>query len=952
MAIAKLKTVRRDIDRLFREGNLSAASDARLLELFVTDRDEAAFEALTARHGPLVLGTCRDILGNSSDAEDAFQATFLILLRRSATIRRGDSLAGWLHRVACRVARHALASAGSRRACEGRVVPLAPGVIVGHDPVARDELRGVLHAEIERLPERNRKPVILCLLEGLTQAEAAQRLGWSEGSVRGRLTRGRRLLRMRLTRRGIAPAAVVAASLEAFGRPPAVLAQGFLDGGRSASAEVLARAVNASRSWTLVTACSQGAAVLLAACATLAVALCVQLPAAALSPPATPVSAPPTPQLNPAASLGAPRPHESPPPTPAELAARSIVFQGKVLDPNGRPIEGAKLHLIVDRWSKAEQLAVTARDGTFRFERTEDTFARYFLIGMSPIPLFRTVVLATADGFGTAWTTLESSLPNGRAEAEYNLSLRLVDDQPITGRIVDLLGRPVAGAQISVQDLCAPATGNLDAFVAFCRSLEVPPLHFNPAFEWLRPTQPGGPTVIAPVITDADGRFRLTGAGRERLLGLTVEGAGIANTSWNVLTRVEADEVTRTVRARWPRVPSRDGPPVAAGKTDAPVGRKGQEPAVLLFGPTVELAVDPSRTVSGIVRDARTGRPLPNASIWVRSDPNNGVAGRTDAQGRYHLQRTEKSDRIVVGVSDDWSGRGEDPPRTFLGAVKSIERASGLGNLEVDFGLLPGLVVTGKVLEAATGRPMLAYPRDNCGVPGKPLAGMIYYQPLAGNAKAREGEWAAYYGQIKDPKGLYVGEVADRGVLTAVVPPGPGVVLFTANPGLPMMATMGSPAFSDKDGYHRRFPYGRLSGRLPDDGLPTSASPDRQTLPGAFGPISLESFVAYRIINPVPDVNELTIEVRIPRALSRKLQFRDPEGRPVRGVIVRGLISGGFSQEVSVEGDEAEAMGLDPLRPREIIAVSVDQRYRARVKVRGDSSETLVVPMQPSSGLH
>jgi RNA polymerase sigma factor (sigma-70 family) len=185
--------------------------DAGLLSRFLSGRDPAAFEALVARHGPMILRVCRHVLGNRQDAEDAFQATFLVLARKAASVRPPDALAAWLHGVACRVALGARA-ATRRRSREGLTPDLAPP-----DPrpepleelTAREAL-GIIEEEVQRLPESYRLPVVLCCLHGLSQEEAARRLGWTPGSVKGRLERGRQRLHRRLVRRGLGLGAALA----------------------------------------------------------------------------------------------------------------------------------------------------------------------------------------------------------------------------------------------------------------------------------------------------------------------------------------------------------------------------------------------------------------------------------------------------------------------------------------------------------------------------------------------------------------------------------------------------------------------------------------------------------------------------------------------------------------------------------------------------------------------
>jgi RNA polymerase sigma factor (sigma-70 family) len=185
--------------------------DSGLLTRFVTARDPVAFEALVTRHGPMVLRVCRHLLGNRHDAEDAFQATFLVLARKAARIHPPGALAGWLHGVAYHVALGAR-TATLRRRHDGLAPDLAPPD-PRPDPLAAltaREAMGILEEEVQRLPEAYRLPVVLCCLQGLSQDEAARQLGWTAGSVKGRLERGRKRLHRRLVGRGLGLAAALA----------------------------------------------------------------------------------------------------------------------------------------------------------------------------------------------------------------------------------------------------------------------------------------------------------------------------------------------------------------------------------------------------------------------------------------------------------------------------------------------------------------------------------------------------------------------------------------------------------------------------------------------------------------------------------------------------------------------------------------------------------------------
>jgi RNA polymerase sigma factor (sigma-70 family) len=174
-------------------------SDANLLRAYVRNRDEAAFASLVRRHGPMVHGVCQRVLHNHEDAQDAFQATFLILIRKAASLRSPALLANWLYGVAYRTAFEARKSKSIRRTREAAMAPKAES-----SETLTEDLRALLDLELERLPDKYRAVIVMCELEGKTRKEAAQQLGWPEGTVAGRLSRGRKLLAKRLTKYGIA----------------------------------------------------------------------------------------------------------------------------------------------------------------------------------------------------------------------------------------------------------------------------------------------------------------------------------------------------------------------------------------------------------------------------------------------------------------------------------------------------------------------------------------------------------------------------------------------------------------------------------------------------------------------------------------------------------------------------------------------------------------------------
>jgi RNA polymerase sigma factor (sigma-70 family) len=271
MARGRLRTVIDSLRRAVDSRGAGALPDAELLERFAAGRDQAAFELLLWRHGPMVLGICRRVLRHDQDSEDAFQATFLTLVRKAGSVARREAVAGWLARVAFRVALAARAEAAKRPAATAGAEPPAPA---GADDLVWRDLRPVLDEEVSRLPEKYRLPFVLCYLEGKTNEEAARELGCPKGTVLSRLAWARRRLRARLTRRGLtlsagllaatvarrAPAAVPAPLVEATARAGMLAAAGPLTGVSARVADLTKGALRAMWLTNLKTALAVGLA--------------------------------------------------------------------------------------------------------------------------------------------------------------------------------------------------------------------------------------------------------------------------------------------------------------------------------------------------------------------------------------------------------------------------------------------------------------------------------------------------------------------------------------------------------------------------------------------------------------------------------------------------------------------------------------------------------------------
>jgi RNA polymerase sigma factor (sigma-70 family) len=693
MAHAQLEPVVRHLRRLAGTPECHDPSDAQLLRRFAAGREEAAFAALVERHGRLVLGVCRRVLRHEQDAEDAFQATFLTLARHAASIQASEAVGSWLYRVAFRVATRAGVHMARQRAREREAAGRRPQA--ASSDLAWRELQEVLQEELGHLPEKYRAPFVLCCLEGRTGPEAAGLLGWKEGTVTSRLAEARQRLRQRLARRGIVLTAVLTAAAlvqrSAATEVPAALAgttvRAATGGGVSPAVAALVR--GATRALALTPARVGTALLLLAGLALGAGALTHQALAArqAAQPPAD----------APRADKETPR-HAAPAPAPE----RTVVLTGRVLDAGGKPIPSARLSL----WTKAAPgkegvpaRATTGADGRFRLTAARADLER------------EGTLVAAADGHGPDWAGPDD-LARGR-----ELTLHLpADDVPIRGRVLDLEGRPVPGVTVDVLRLQRPPAGGLDEYIK-----ERQKGHY-PHPPGVRPEVLGWPAALT---TDKDGCFRLTGAGRERLVQLRVRGDDLEHALVWVMTR--------------------PGP-----LPGLPTGHYGA------YGPTFDLLLGPSKPIAGTVRDRHTGKPV--AGVVVEEAAGQRGRATTDAQGHYRLAGIPKHVEGYVLSA----GGGKGVP--YFDATKfGIADTPGREPLTVDFELERGMEITGRLTDRAT---------------GKPVRGYVHYFTPPTNPNLKD------FAAVNNLLVLLVsdwGRTAPDGTFTVLGIPGPGVLVAAAD---------------------------------------------------------------------------------------------------------------------------------------------------------------------------
>jgi RNA polymerase sigma factor (sigma-70 family) len=558
MTATRANVVLRHIRELAAAEGAGALDDHQLLQRFATVREEAAFAALVRRHGPLVLGVCRRILHDPHDAEDAFQATFLALARRAASVGRRAALATWLYQVAYHAALRTRKLSAVRRQHEGKVPPRRP-----HDPLAEvtgRELLAVLDEELARLPERLRSPLVLCYLEGKARDEAARELGWSLGTLKRRLEQGRAVLHARLAGRGLSLAALLAAGL----------------GGAAVSTSLAGATVAAAR---LVPAAAGAGRKLLAVSV-----LVLGLAAAGAGllnqrTPAAPPAAAPEAKARPA-----PPEKKAPPPAPPADDKKETAVVGRVLSADGKPVLEAHValaglprtrHPFDSGWLGEKVLASGRTDAEGRF--------RIGLAGAAREGYQDVFAVAGKDGHGLTW----GKVPRTGGGPEF--VLRLTAEKLVRGRVLDLQGLPVAGAEVRLFWL----GGRGDERQVDVGVWGLPRDRFPP---WPAPTK-----------TDKDGRFVLRGINPNLEGTLIVDGDGLAPA--HAYIKAGADEKT-------------------------------QEMKVILL---------PAVVVEGVVTAADTGKPVPGALVR----PVWGDAVRTDDKGRYRVKPgLEGSHRIEVMPPD------------------------------------------------------------------------------------------------------------------------------------------------------------------------------------------------------------------------------------------------------------------------------------------------------------
>jgi RNA polymerase sigma factor (sigma-70 family) len=657
--------------RAVRSATVTAELTDRDLLIRFRDGDESAFATLVNRHSGMVLGVCRRVLPTIQDAEDACQATFLVLARKAASGPWQPSIANWLYTTARRIASKANRAASRRAKRESQTVQRATASAI--DQMSGREAFAVLDEELDCLPAIYREPLVLCYLEGLTRDEAATRLRVPPATLKSQLERGRKRLGNALTRRGIS----LGAGLLALATTSRV----------GASPPRLIEAIQASVAGDVpptVAALARGVAVhgiIKKSLFGLVGLTAVAVVGFGLGEPRN-TSAGPAPEKAPQKTekkeeLGQARAKND--------AESTRTITGKVIDPDGKPVAGAEMiHFVIE--GSATVIAKTDADGAFK------------------------VTVALKDGRGAylfprvaGFASADYLMPATNTPAEKTFTL--IKDTPIKGRVIDTQGKPVVGATVAVRNLSGYENDSLDTFLATFQKREADS-HY-PGSKWfvsigakLDPKQPGGEQVFA-ASTDKDGRFTIANVGSERKVDLYVHGPGIADAEVVVLTRKGFDPEPYNK--------------ATIDKLKVPYSELGYHP--MLNSPDPAIVAEAEKPIRGVVKETESGKPMSGVFVSLHSRislrlPN--LTATTDADGKYEIRGAKKGNDYELSVKRELK-------TGMLGRTVKVQDTPAYEPVIADIPVARGIILTGRVLDDGSGKP----------VPGFACVGVLFDNEFA-----------------------------------------------------------------------------------------------------------------------------------------------------------------------------------------------------------------------------
>lgn len=559
---------------------------------------------------------------------------------------------------------------------------------------------------------------------------------------------------------------------------------------------------------------------------------------------------------------------------PDEETKRTV--RGRVVTPDGKPASGAKLYL--GNYSDLiSEVGATDSDGRFAVD--------------VPQPAKRsekvTWLLARVPGFGVDFIALNDRTPNSEVE------LQLPVDRPIRGRVIDLQGKPVAGATIRLNTLRVYGADTVEPFLA---GLLKRPNFRSPGAKLMKGIS-GGTRKLLTATTDKDGRFELAGAGAERLVTLEIAGPGIARAEAYVITRNGFDPNPYNAAT------------LALRPKDAPE-QLSWDFNPLLLGPDPTVIAQTEKPIRGVVTVVDSEKP--RAAVRVRIDQDDGTQlnfaeATTDRDGRYEIHGAFKAPSYTLTVESD-------PATGMVRRSVTVPDSPGYETVVVDIKTARGVIITGLVTDQATGKPM----------PGRVEVGLLFDNP-----HARKPEYASLGGNRIEYTGL-------DGMFRIVAIP--GRVLLMAQPNSSLLPG----GFLKSLGYRRPI----ADPRYPDYFLSNeSISLGYHTSENGY---ALVQGNWCKVLDIEPGVAEVRQDVALERASTILLEIQDGAGRPVAGTRVAGLTAGRFISALRCESAEVEVYGVkEEGKPRLVTFFDPRSKLTATVTLKGDEKQPVVVTLGP-----